>query len=717
VANASSRPLLSLLSSLFASFTLYPLLSLLDALVFGRAVALIQGCRASSRTDTRSRYNGRMRLKTPLLLTLAFSTVTVAQEDVPVWTLVERAISVAGMEEPADAVLRHMTGAAGVRPARNKLSRVLRGLAEPWAPPLLARELRDLLSQPVGRKAQDLADVMPGIADWLDLELPDHPGLVELDDLWTSIANPELTGRALLGELSAYMATSHAILVEAIAGLQDGDGAAHEMLFERSMDFAQVWYGSHSPTEGLSPEDAAFLESWAGTILGDMPVDRELQLGVARALLRLTGEDFRNGLGARLRNIESDNPKRSGFAGDIVAIVGSSPEELVVLGGRRPTNYDAPAALIIDLGGNDTYARAAVVDSSDMLASLVLDLRGDDAFAGTAAHARGGVAILCDLRGADRYTSTRHSQGSSVLGFALLMDVTGDDTYRLEDYGQGHATAGVGLLYDLAGDDSYSAWAYAQGGGLGCGFAALVDGEGNDTYLADLHWPDVYGNSGPESYHGASQGYSAGHRSNISGGIAALIDLGDGEDRYQSGNFSQGGGYYFAYGLMYDDGGDDENHGYRYSQGFGVHQAVGVRWDAAGNDTYRCRSVAHTGMAWDEGVGWFLDDKGDDDYLVGDLGLGGAAQTGIAVFVDGAGKDIYRAGRQSRGGTGGFEYHDKPSIGVMIDLGGDADDYGDAESLGGRGNTSFVPTENVGLFMDLREKTAKKALRSELFKQ
>ena len=397
-------------------------------------------------------------------------------------------------------------------------------------------------------------------------------------------------------------------------------------------------------------------------------------------------------------------------------VVGASPEARVVLGGKRTTRYGAPAALVIDLGGDDEYTRAAVVDTDEVLASVVLDLRGDDVYAsdGTGpAFAAGGVAILCDAGGKDRYTSKRYGQGAAVLGFGLLLDVDGDDAYVMEDYGQGHATAGVGLLYDLAGDDTYTAWAFAQGGGLAWGLAALVDGEGDDEYLADLGWPDVYGNSGPDSHHGASQGYSTGFRPAVAGGFGALVDLGRGEDRYQSGNFSQGGGYYFSFGLMHDGGGDDTNQGYRYSQGFGVHQAAGMRWDAGGDDLYRCRSVAHTGMAWDEGVGWFLDEAGDDTYEIGGLGLGGAAQTGIAIFVDGAGKDRYRAKQQTQGATGGSEYHDKPALGVMIDLGGGKDHYESAE----RENGVYVSSEGVGLFLDLKEKTAEKALRSRLLRE
>ncbi|MCA9003090.1 MAG: hypothetical protein KDB61_14290, partial [Planctomycetes bacterium] len=247
---------------------------------------------------------------------------------------------------------------------------------------------------------------------------------------------------------------------------------------------------------------------------------------------------------------------------------------------------------------------------------------------------------------------------------------------------------------------------------IGNGLCALVDGGGDDTYLADLHWPDVYGDSGPDVYHGASQGYATGIRSNVAGGVAALIDLGNGKDRYQAGSFSQGGGYYFGFGLMYDGGGDDQAFGSRYAQGFGVHQAIGVKWDAGGNDLYQCRSVAHAGMAWDEGVGYLLDDGGDDVYSVGDLGCGGAAQTGIAVCIDGGGSDTYKTGKESQGGTGSSEYHDKPSIGVLIDLGGGTDTYSAEE----RGDNTVRAATGVEVFVDATEKTFAKLLASKFLR-
>ena len=647
-----------------------------------------------------------------------------APPDRPVlWQVIERATARAGVEEETRTVLEHLALVPQVRTnVVNRPSCVIDGLRAPWTVPDRAAALREFLTPPRrARTEMDFAALVPGIAAWLDrdaFEIPSatthDPGLEELHLLWLALQEETLTGGALLEALSEYVGTAHAVLAESLDGLEE---EARELLFEQHAAFCEAWYRTHMPAnraeEGATPAQVELVDRYTGKLMARDATDRARNLAVAAALLRLVSPPFRDQLVQRLKNVPpTSSPPPPGFTGDVRAFHGDSPSTLVVLGGTGRTEYNAPAALVIDLGGHDRYGRAAVADDPEQLVSIVFDARGNDVYASTTpgpAYAVGGVAILVDGAGKDEYTSARLGQGAGIFGFAMLADLAGHDVYTMQDYGQGHGMCGVGLLIDLDGDDEYTAWAVAQGGGIGYGFSALVDGEGDDRYLADLHWPDVYGDSGPDCYHGASQGYCAGVRPAVAGGVAALIDLGDGDDRYQSGNFSQGGAYYFSFALMYDDGGNDENFGSRYSQGFGVHQGIAVRWDAAGDDRYTCRSVAHTGMAWDEGIGYFFDDQGNDEYHIGNLGLGGAAQTGIAIFVDGAGRDVYGGGSQVQGDTGGFEYHGKPSLGVLIDLGGDRDTFSGA----GRGDDSLQVDAGVGLFFDTKAKTLEAALRSK----
>ena len=648
-----------------------------------------------------------------LLATLAALASGSGEDERPdFWLLVERAAEEGGARSELETVLEHLRGVGSRRSnVANRLSRVMTTLEEPWRTPELAADLRARLERPALGEPGAFPAVLGSVAAWLDLDTYEepgpaceHPGLVELDGLWREIEDPDRRGHELLEVLSSYVGLAHALLDESLAGFEPGDWAT---LFEGHARFYEAWYRDHFPGASLTDEQAAAVRAFEGLVVRPR-TNRPLLLGVASALLRMAERPFLDSLPRRLARVKR-GASGAELGPDVLASVGAAPSERVVLTGRKGSEHAFPAALTIDLGGDDTYTRAAVVDGSEMLVSVVLELGGDDVFgsgegAGPA-FAAGGMALLVDRRGNDRYVSRRSGQASTMLGCAALVDHEGDDAYEAEDYAQAHAACGVALLYDLEGDDAYGAWAFAQGAGIGYGLSALVDGEGSDRYLADLHWPDVYGNSGPDVYHGASQGYATGIRPAVAGGVAALLDLGDGKDRYQAGSFSQGGGYYFSFGLQFDGGGDDESFGSRYAQGFGVHQGAGVRWDAGGDDLYTCRSVAHAGMGWDEGVGFLIEDGGDDVYRTGDLSCGGAAQTAIAVCLERGGADEYHTGRQSQGGTGSSEYHDKPSIGVLLDLGGGRDASSDSE----RGDGALRVTDGVEVFLDSKARDAKKA--------
>ena len=657
----------------------------------------------------------KRRILVALLGLYAASPLAPAQEPfeerptTPLWQVVLGIAAEEGFSAEVEGIVENLrSNCLGRRPPTTH-RRVVDMLANPWTVPAHSRDLRDLLVAPLAERQESRFEALvQGIGDWLDHADPteeddEQDSFVELEELWAEIQDPTVVEGELLERLSEFMGLAHDLLAEPWMEI---DPSLRDVLFQESSAASEAWYRGHFPEQPdeEAQADAEVLDRYRPALLrADLP----RILRVAGILVRLLEDDFLNTLGKRLAKTPKDRDRPEGFSGDIVAVVGDTAATRVVLGGRGKTTYRQPAALIIDLSGNDTYHRAAVVDQPDALASVVLDLAGNDVYQAEGpgpVWAVGGVALLWDRKGKDRYVSTRHAQGASAAGFSLLVDGEGDDVYTAEDYAQGFSLCGVGLLFDLEGDDEYSAWANAQGAGIGHGFSALVDARGDDTYLADLHWPDVYGNSGPEIYHGASQGYCTGMRGvvpEIAGGFAALIDV-TGKDRYQAGNFSQGGGYYFSFGLQYDGEGDDENHGSRYAQGFGVHQAIGVRWDGKGNDYYHTRSVAHCGSAWDQGVGFLIEEAGNDVYECGGLALGAAAQTAIAFLVDHDGKDRYQSsgGKDTQGGTGGSDYHDLPSLGVFLDLGGDRDDYSKKE----RENNSLASGRWNWIFRDGREK-------------
>jgi hypothetical protein len=211
-------------------------------------------------------------------------------------------------------------------------------------------------------------------------------------------------------------------------------------------------------------------------------------------------------------------------------------------------------------------------------------------------------------------------------------------------------------------------------------------------------------------YQSFSQGVGFGFRQYAAGGIGLISDLG-GDDRYEAGEFAQGGAYYYGLGILHDAAGRDLYYGNRYGQGFGVHQALGVLADDAGDDTYWSMTAASQGSAWDIGAGLLIDRGGDDSYQCDGLGQGGASMQGIAMLVDLGGDDRYVAGGgATQGESGGNAYHFHEtgalSLSLLLDLGGGADLYSrgrgnGATSLNGAANeTNPAQSTLYGLSID-----------------
>ncbi len=129
-------------------------------------------------------------------------------------------------------------------------------------------------------------------------------------------------------------------------------------------------------------------------------------------------------------------------------------------------------------------------------------------------HASGGIALLVDDEGNDRYSADIYGQGASYwFSYGGLVDRSGNDTYVLGHYGQGagiHLSTGclldlagqdlyydfsgvgiggahdfaVGILVDRAGDDYYAGSGGSIGGALTNSFALLLDAAGDDGYSA-----------------------------------------------------------------------------------------------------------------------------------------------------------------------------------------------------------------------------------------
>jgi len=164
-------------------------------------------------------------------------------------------------------------------------------------------------------------------------------------------------------------------------------------------------------------------------------------------------------------------------------------------------------------------------------------------------------------------------------GLGLLMDVNGHDRYRGANFSQGAGYFfGAGVLLDLHGNDEYHAARYGLAAGAHHAVGLFVDGDGDDRYSS----------SGPV-YAGAA----AWDRS-----IMAFVDAGGGHDLYDWRRSSGLGiAEHGAWSLFIEDGGNDR---YLVPVGMGAAEHTGVSgfFDLGGEDDYGAGPRATTGR-WD----------------------------------------------------------------------------------------------------------------------
>ena len=348
----------------------------------------------------------------------------------------------------------------------------------------------------------------------------------------------------------------------------------------------------------------------------------------------------------------------------------------IVFGGPGDNHYDMDRLYaVVDIGGNDTYLWG---ESSARVTQTIVDLNGDDRYhADTGGPGAGwlGVSVLIDHAGSDTYESTLGGCGAGAMGFGFLIDKAGADIYRCAAWSTGTGVYGAGVLVDLGNEaDVYESEVFSQGVGGPRGTGILVDAAGGDLYRANGPVTSAY--NVPASFMAFSQGVGVGIRPYDTGGIGMLLDYG-GDDRYEGGEFSQGGGYYWGLGLLADSAGNDFYYGDRYAQGFAAHQAFGMLFDLSGDDVYWAMAAAGQGAAWDQSIAFLIEAGGNDTYRAQTLSQGAAAQQSRAVLREVSGNDVYwTSGRDTQGAAGDNSYHYRPddpvfSLGLLIDEQGD----------------------------------------------
>lgn len=383
----------------------------------------------------------------------------------------------------------------------------------------------------------------------------------------------------------------------------------------------------------------------------------------------------------------------------------------VVIGGTGPNTYEGDDFIgIIDLGGDDVYrGRVACGIGLEGKApiSFVLDLSGNDRYEGgdfTQGFGFLGVGILHDLGGGNDYYSAGFcAQGCGLCGYGELYDDGGNDQYRADSGAQGAGCFGYGQLTDVAGNDTYYGARYVQGFAQVMGVGVLTDGAGNDTYYAGgkyLHQP-----LWNDHYQSLSQGFSIGNRNDAGvgtgGGVALLLDEGDGNDFYSADIYGQGSSYWYSLGFLVDTGGNDVYTLGQYGQGAGIHLSSAGLFDLKGNDAYTMTIGLGQGSAHDWAVGWQIDRAGNDVYQGNGQGMG--LNFSVGILLDCAGDDSHSAI-----GDGSIGKGSNNDISLLLDLAG-SDTYGPKEikdaQFTRRGNHQLVYDVPPGWFPDIDTST------------
>ena len=298
------------------------------------------------------------------------------------------------------------------------------------------------------------------------------------------------------------------------------------------------------------------------------------------------------------------------------------------------------AALLVDGGGSNRFvassrSQAHAIGGVAVLASAA----GDDEFTAQtysqATGGPGGVAVLVDTGGNDRYTltsvplvrpspqlpdrNTSMGQGAGYGMRGVFLD--------------GRSTAGgIGVLLDLAGNDRYDAQVFTQGVGYYEGLGMLLDDGGNDRFEsawyamgAGVHYAAgvfLKRGVGSDVYHSTHE-MALGSGNDLSVGV--FVDEG-GDDEYTAGQLSLGVAHANSTAIFVDGAGNDRYTvmsatcralGAAYLHEWGTPREslpnLGLFMDLAGVDSYPAHCVrAANNRLWAGPRVWPLLDLGSE---------------------------------------------------------------------------------------------------------
>lgn len=265
-------------------------------------------------------------------------------------------------------------------------------------------------------------------------------------------------------------------------------------------------------------------------------------------------------------------------------------------------------AVLVDAGGNDSYATWAFAEGFGYVqgVGVLYDRAGDDTYASAltpvlypSPQDMTANSSFTQGAGFGRRADTVPDHVNMAGGLGVLRDATGADRYTAGIFAQGTGYwSGMGMLLDGAGDDRYDARWYVQGAAAHFAFGALVDGGGHDVHNAVA----------------TRENMTAGAGHDFSLGI--FVARGPEGDQYGVPNLALGAGNANGAGIFADDGGDDT---YTAASSLTLGNAaletltdpgrlarptVGIFLDHGGADTYSqgTTTVPSNGHTWTQRI-------------------------------------------------------------------------------------------------------------------
>ena len=276
--------------------------------------------------------------------------------------------------------------------------------------------------------------------------------------------------------------------------------------------------------------------------------------------------------------------------------------------------------VVMDNNGRDKYrAKTFAQGSAAFGVGVLADSTGDDSlYCWMNSQGYGytkGCGLCINYSGNDVYIaedSILFSPGQQTKDHNSSL-AQGVGFGKRADFVDGHSWAGgVGILCDVMGDDKYSAGLFAQGCGYWFALGMLLDGAGNDNYYSTwytlgsgAHFAIGYLDdfAGNDTYN-ATMNMSIGSGHDFTLGY---FNERGGNDTYYAPGLSLGGGNFQGIGIFHDWNGDDV---YNTSGGFNLGGArgliqgaraflytFGVFVDGGGKDTYTDTRVKN-GLRW-----------------------------------------------------------------------------------------------------------------------